>query len=129
MSYNRSTNKKYKRNNPPTKSKLCRFGSVDFIILASTLAIAISEESDNTDLNILASFFAVLSDELALIASFRECESDPGNIGNVIENANIPNIFVDPTPDIGRYSSNKSSKNHSKKKTTRNKVKKKVKKV
>lgn len=55
------------------KSKLCRFGYVDYIVLASSLAVAISEEVNVNDLNILATFFAVLSDELALISSVKSC--------------------------------------------------------
>ncbi|MCU9816172.1 hypothetical protein [Paraclostridium sp. AKS73] len=39
------------------KPRLCRFGYVDYIVLASSLAIAVAEEVDATDLNILASFF------------------------------------------------------------------------
>ncbi|CEQ31843.1 Uncharacterised protein [[Clostridium] sordellii] len=62
------------------KSKLCRFGYVDYIVLASSLAVAISEEVNVNDLNILATFFAVLSDELALISSVKSCtESSSSN--------------------------------------------------
>lgn len=42
------------------KSKLCRFGYVDYIVLASSLAVAISEEVNVNDLNILATFFCSL---------------------------------------------------------------------
>lgn len=55
---------------------LCNLGYVDYIVLASTLSIAFAEDFDASDLNILANFFAVLADELALIASIEVC---PGN--------------------------------------------------
>ncbi|MGG2468562.1 hypothetical protein ACOV1W_12535 [Paraclostridium bifermentans] len=59
------------------KSRLCRFGYVDYIVLASSLAIAVAEEVGPTDLSILASFFATFSDELALIASVKQgCSPD-----------------------------------------------------
>lgn len=55
------------------KTRLCKFGYVDYIVLASTISIALGEEFDIQDLSILSSFFAVLSDELALIASVKGC--------------------------------------------------------
>ena len=63
------------RNQNSSDSKLCDFSSLDFIILASTLAIALGEELSSNDINILATFFAVLSDELALIAAIDQCSS------------------------------------------------------
>ncbi|GAA0710652.1 hypothetical protein GCM10008904_22490 [Paraclostridium ghonii] len=53
------------------KPRLCRFGYVDYIVLASSLAVAVAEEVNSTDLNILASFFATFSDELALISAVK----------------------------------------------------------
>lgn len=40
--------------------------------LAATTAIAISKEFDNDDINILASFFSAIGDNLGIIASQRE---------------------------------------------------------
>lgn len=96
-------------NSQNTNSKLCCFSSVDYIVLASTLAIALGEELSSTDLGILSTFFAVLSDELALIQSVNNCNS----------NTNNP-IFVPPVADVAVTSSqnknNKNKKNIKKKK-------------
>ena len=62
--------------NNDTKSYLCSFGYLDYIILASTLAIALAEELSEDDLEVLSAFFAVLADELALITSIQECSSE-----------------------------------------------------
>ena len=40
--------------------------------LASTVAIAISKEFDNSDINILSSFFSAIGDNLGIIASRNE---------------------------------------------------------
>lgn len=92
-----------------TRSKLCCFNSIDYIVLASTLAIALSEELSSTDLGILSTFFAVLSDELALIQSVNNCNN----------NNNNP-VFTPPIADIAvtssRNESNKGKKNIKKKK-------------
>lgn len=77
------------------KSKLCCFSSTDYIVLASTLAIALGEELSQTDLNILSTFFAVLSDELALIATVQGC------------NTGDEDVFVPPVPDVATTSINK----------------------
>lgn len=58
------------------KSYLCSFGYLDYIVLASTLAIALAEELSEDDLEVLSAFFAVLADELALITSIQECSSE-----------------------------------------------------
>lgn len=85
-------------------SKLCSFGYVDYIVLASTLAIALGEELDTDDLSILAAFFATFSDELALIASVKSCSS------------NTPDdIFVPPVPDVAVTRSYNKSKRIKKK--------------
>ncbi|OXX82877.1 hypothetical protein AVM15_15455 [Paraclostridium benzoelyticum] len=78
------------------KPRLCRFGYVDYIVLASSLAIAVAEEVDATDLNILASFFATFSDELALIAVVKEgCTPDSDS------NSSEEITFVPPVPATG----------------------------
>lgn len=64
------------KNQNISKSKLCSFGYVDFIVAASTIAIALAEEFSPSDLNILASFLATLSDELALISSVQACPNN-----------------------------------------------------
>ncbi|WP_373599635.1 hypothetical protein [Paraclostridium bifermentans] len=72
------------------KSRLCYFGYVDYLVLASTLAVAISEEVSSTDLSILSTFFAVLSDELALIESVKDCSESTDSDND--------DSFVFPTP-------------------------------
>ena len=86
-------------------SKLCCFSSLDYIVLASTLAVALGEELSTTDISILSTFFAVLSDELALIASVNACST----------NGETP-VFVPPVPDVAATSSQNRSKNMKKKK-------------
>jgi hypothetical protein len=77
------------------KPKLCRFGYVDYIVLSSSLAIAVAEEVDATDLNILSAFFATFSDELALIAAVREgCEPESES------NSSEEFTFVPPVPAV-----------------------------
>lgn len=102
-----SNNQSNSSNN--TYSKLCCFSSVDYIVLASTLAIALGEELSSTDLGILSTFFAVLSDELALIQSVNSCNN----------NTNNP-IFTPPVADVAVTSSknevNKGKKSIKKKK-------------
>lgn len=113
--------KNMNRNQETLESKLCCFGYVDYIVLASTLSVALAEELTVNDLNILAGFFAVLSDELALIASVESCPS--GNDDD----------FAAPAPAVAITSSDevvkKNPQNHKKKKTRIKKViRKKVKK-
>lgn len=86
--------------------KLCSFSSVDFIVLASTLAIALGEELSSTDIEILASFFAVLSDELALIGAVDDCKSGDED----------SSVFVAPVPAVAATSSNRKSRHIKKKK-------------
>lgn len=76
------------------KPRLCCFGYVDYIVLASSLAVAVAEEVSTTDLNILAGFFATFSDELALIASVKGgcCDNSDSNSPQEI-------TFVSPVPD------------------------------
>lgn len=78
-------------NNNSSQSKssfLCNFGYVDYIVLASTIAITLGEELSANDLNVLAAFLDVLSDELALIATVEAC---PQN-----NNDNDDFVFVPP---------------------------------
>lgn len=106
-SCNNSNNKSSKSTNKT--SKLCTFSSIDYIVLASTLAIALGEELSSTDLGILSTFFAVLSDELALIQSVNSCKS----------NTNNP-IFVPPVSDVA-VTSSKNENNENKKNTKKKK--------
>ena len=99
---------------PDKNSFLCNFGYVDYIILSSTIAIALGEELSSNDLNVLASFFAVLSDELALISAVEACP----------QNNNSDDEFVFVPPDVA-MTCNKSSKKNTKKRTI---IKKKIKK-
>lgn len=102
-------------NKTSPKSFLCNFGYVDYIVLASTISIALGEDLSSNDLNVLASFFAVLSDELALIAAVESCpsNSDDGNNDN----------FTFVPPDVARTSDNTNKNGSSKKRTV---IKKKV---
>ena len=96
-----------------SKSKLCCFSSTDYIVLSSTLAIALGEELSVDDLNILSTFFAAFSDNLAIIAATREnCTTGDEN------------VFTPPVPDIAMTSSYPSNKNRSKK-IVKKKIKKK----
>lgn len=101
-SCNNNTSNQSSNNN----SKLCCFSALDYIILASTLAIALGEELSTTDVAILSTFFAVLSDELALIGSIDTC-NDNGD----------DDIFVPPIPDVALT----SMKNNINKKNTKKK--------
>jgi len=117
--------KKMKRNNSSKTSKLCSFGSLDYMILASTIAIALSEEFSSDEVSILASFFAVLSDELALIEAIEDCNS----------NDTDDDVFVAPIPSVATITldedNNNNLKNHSnlKKKKIIKKKRKKIRKL
>ena len=95
------------------KSRLCKFGYVDYIVLASTISIALAEDFNTSDLNILATFFAVLADELALIGSVQSC---PSNNDSHTED----DIFPPPVPDVALTSTDNliKVKNTKKKKRT-----------
>lgn len=108
------------RNNTSNKKPiLCAFGYVDYIILASTIAVALAEELGADDLNILATLFAVLSDELALISAVEEtCNNNDDDSNN-----NDEPVFVPPVPAVSRTSKKPKTV------TCQNKVKKRKKKV
>lgn len=82
--------RKINRNNSSKSSKLCSFGYLDYMILASTISIALSEEFDDDEISVLASFFAVLSDELALIEAIKDCN----------DNTPDEDTFVAPIPSV-----------------------------
>lgn len=90
--------------NQNTSSKLCYFSAIDYIVLASTLAIALGEELSTTDISILSTFFAVLSDELALIGGLDACNNNDEDV-----------IFVPPIPDVAATSSRNKNKKCTKK--------------
>lgn len=104
-------------NSNSKKSKLCYFSALDYFILASTLAIALGEELSDNDIDILSTFLAVLSDQLALISNVNSCSQGDEN-----------DVFVPPIPAVsssaGRYSHSYPTKNNSKK-IVKRKVKKK----
>ena len=103
--------KNLNRNPNITDSKLCAFSSLDYIVLASTLAVALCEELSSYDVNILATFFAVLSDDLALIAAVEACSS----------NGDEDETFTAPTPDVA-ITRTKANKSHSKNNSFKRKV-------
>lgn len=97
-----------------TTSKLCCFSALDYMILASTVAIALGEELSQTDISILSTFLAVLSDELALISSVDACTTGDNN------------VFVPPIPDAtATTSENLKSPKTNHKKIVKRKIKKK----
>lgn len=113
-----------KRDNPPKKSIFCNIGYVDYILLASSIAIALGDELTPNDLDILSAFFAVLADELALVSSVESaCSSNSGD--------NSGDEFVPPAPPAAASSSrlakNQHNCNHLKKRK-RKVVKKRIKK-
>ncbi len=95
------TSRNMNRNQDSSDSKLCAFSSLDYIVLASTLAVALGEELSSNDINILATFFAVLSDELALIASVESCSSSSSD-----------DTFTAPTPDVAITKTQSNRPNH-----------------
>lgn len=109
--------KKFRSDPANKKSKLCCFGYVDYIVLASSLAVAIAEELNNTDVSILSTFFAVLADELALIGSVRSCPSDGDSTDD--------EVFVPPVPDVAGVAATRCPKKivKKRKKIKRKKVK------
>ena len=119
-SNNKSNDSSDNTSNGNNNSRLCCFGYVDYIVLASTLAIALGEELTIEDLNILSTFFAVLSDELALIGSVDSCANPSGS----------SSTFVAPVPDVAMTSLKSKNYDNTPKKRTRIKkiIKKKVKK-
>ncbi|MCI6736969.1 MAG: hypothetical protein MR593_02440 [Intestinibacter sp.] len=116
QSQNNNTNSQSNNTNEQTQSKLCYFSSTDYIVLASTLAIALGEELSQIDLNILSTFFAVLSDELALITAVQSC------------NTGEEEIFVPPVPDVAVTSPDNKSKSPKRKRCSKKIVKRKIKK-
>ncbi len=92
---------------------------VDYIVLTSTIAIAVAEDFSSNDLNILDAFLATLSDEIPLIAAVESCPSNDGD----------EYVFVPPVPDVAITSSNLSNKTRVVKKRTVIKKNKKRKKV
>ena len=103
--------KNISRNRNSPSSKLCAFSSLDFIVLASTLAVALGEELSDDDISILATFFAVLSDELALIEAVNDCSSSEDE----------DETFTVPTPDVA-ITSTKTNKSNSKNNSFKRKV-------
>lgn len=116
-SNNNDDNQSTNDNSNSEKSKLCYFSAFDYFVLSSTLAIALAEELSDTDIDILSTFLATLSDQLALIGSVNSCAQGEKE-----------NIFVPPIPagtSSGRgYSSSSPSKKRSKK-IVKRKIKKK----
>ncbi|WP_042276843.1 hypothetical protein [Faecalimicrobium dakarense] len=107
-------------NKTSPKSFLCNFGYVDYIVLASTISIALGEELSSNDLNVLASFFAVLSDELALISAVESCPSNSDDSSN---NESGSDDFTFVPPGVARTSNNTEKNSAPKKRTV---IKKKV---
>lgn len=55
---------------------VCQANGSELVVLASSLAISISEKADNSQLNILGSFFSALGDNLSVIAAQRQACSE-----------------------------------------------------
>lgn len=107
-SNNNDNNQNTNDNSNNQNSKLCYFSAFDYFVLSSTLAIALAEELSDTDIDILSTFLATLSDQLALIGSVNSCAQGERE-----------NIFVPPIPagaSSGRgYSTSSPSKSVQKK--------------
>ena len=116
---NNSNNNNQNTNDNSTNqnSKLCYFSAFDYFVLSSTLAIALAEELSDTDIDILSTFLATLSDQLALIGDLNSCAQGE------TENAFVPPIPAN-TPSSRGYSNSSNLKRRSKK-IVKRKIKKK----
>ena len=114
---NNDNNQNTNDNSNNQNSKLCYFSAFDYFVLSSTLAIALSEELSATDIDILSTFLATLSDQLALIGDLTSCEQGQ------TENAFVPPIPANTSSSRG-YSTSSNSKKCSKK-IVKRKIKKK----
>ena len=112
-----SNNNNSNNNDNNQNSKLCYFSAFDYFVLSSTLAIALAEELSDTDIDILSTFLATLSDQLALIGDLNS--SAQGDT----ENAFVPPIPAN-TPSSRGYSNSSNLKRRSKK-IVKRKIKKK----
>ena len=109
-SNNNDNNQNTNDNSTNQNSKLCYFSAFDYFVLSSTLAIALAEELSDTDIDILSTFLATLSDQLALIGDLNSC-------------AFVPPIPAN-TPSSRGYSNSSNLKRRSKK-IVKRKIKKK----
>ena len=112
-----SNNNNSNNNDNNQNSKLCYFSAFDYFVLSSTLAIALAEELSDTDIDILSTFLATLSDQLALIGDLNSCAQGE------TENAFVPPIPAN-TPSSRGYSNSSNLKRRSKK-IVKRKIKKK----
>ena len=109
-SNNNDNNQNTNANSTNQNSKLCYFSAFDYFVLSSTLAIALAEELSDTDIDILSTFLATLSDQLALIGDLNSCAQGE------TENAFVPS---------SRGYSNSSNLKRRSKKIVKRKIKKK----
>ena len=116
-SNNNDNNQNTNDNSTNQNSKLCYFSAFDYFVLSSTLAIALAEELSDTDIDILSTFLATLSDQLALIGDLNSCAQGEK------ENAFVPPIPAN-TPSSRGYSNSSNLKRRSKK-IVKRKIKKK----
>ena len=116
-SNNNDNNQNTNDNSTNQNSKLCYFSAFDYFVLSSTLAIALAEELSDTDIDILSTFLATLSDQLALIGDLNSCAQGE------TENAFGPPIPAN-TPSSRGYSNSSNLKRRSKK-IVKRKIKKK----
>ena len=114
---NSNNNQNTNDNSTNQNSKLCYFSAFDYFVLSSTLAIALAEELSDTDIDILSTFLATLSDQLALIGDLNSCAQGE------TENAFVPPIPAN-TPSSRGYSNSSNLKRRSKK-IVKRKIKKK----
>jgi hypothetical protein len=84
--------------------------------LASTVAIAISKEFDNSDINILSSFFSAIGDNLGIIASRNEAileilaKSDNSKDSGKTDNSNNSKVSGNSNGSKDSDSSNNPTK-------------------
>jgi len=81
------------------KSKLCRFAPRDYIALSSALSLAIAEELDDDELKVLIAFFAVVADQLTLIATARSLCS-AGDSGDITTGVTDPTSPLNVSEEI-----------------------------
>ena len=80
------------------KSRLCCFAPRDYIALSSALSLAIADELDKEELTVLIAFFAVVAEQLNLIATARGlCTT--GNSDDTFSNVAGPTNPISPEAD------------------------------
>jgi hypothetical protein len=96
------------------KSKLCRFAPRDYIALSSAVSLAIADELDAEELTVLVAFFAVVAEQLNLIATAKGL-CTPDNSDSSVTDVNEPTDPLSPDAEA-EIAVDKSSRKKTKKK-------------